>query len=208
MKALINSPWLNWQLINIVKAVLDIASPTWRRPTSRGRLRSLQFLTGTKRVQSGHAYQTLRRFAEAHPYFSFHSCNLDQMDPCRDSAEISISSSVSDSLSFFTFRTSAESLLKRWPTTVPQRHKLTSQSEAPCGQLWPPRVATSHTKACDVLRPRKDSAKIWRSPVEVAENTPPSDFVLYQERALKGLSVSHDLLADLWQVVPDLPLPV
>ena len=34
-----------------------------------------------------------------------------------------------------TLRTSGESLLNQWPTTGPRRHKLTSQSGAPCGQF-------------------------------------------------------------------------
>ena len=75
-------------------------------------------------------------------------------DPCRDSVETSISPSVRDAISLSSFHASVESLLKQWPTTRPRRHKLTSRSETPCGQLRPLRLTTSH-ETCDVLRPKK-----------------------------------------------------
>ena len=48
---------------------------------------------------------------------------------------------------------------EHWPRTGPRRHRATSQSEAPCGQLRPRRQATSHHKARDALEPRKDSCR-------------------------------------------------
>ena len=48
-------------------------------------------------------------------------------DARTDVVETSTSFSISDALSFSTFRTSVESLLTQWPATVPWRHKLASQ---------------------------------------------------------------------------------
>ena len=81
--------------------------------------------------------------------------NSIRLCPHRDSVETSISPPVSVAIFPPTFRTSVESFLKQWRTTESRRHKLTDQSDAPCGQLRPLRQATSHKTTCDVLRPRK-----------------------------------------------------
>ena len=47
--------------------------------------------------------------------------------------------------------------------TGPRCHKLTSQSDALCGQLQPLRQATSHVKMYNVLQLRKDFMKTWRN---------------------------------------------
>ena len=57
-----------------------------------------------------------------------------------------LSSSVSHAMSFSTFHMSVKSLLKWWLTTGPWLHKLTSQSDASRGQLWPLRQATWRKK--------------------------------------------------------------
>ena len=46
-------------------------------------------------------------------------------------------------------------LLKQWLTTCPWRHKLTSQSDVPCGQLRPLCQATSHNKTWEVPSAKK-----------------------------------------------------
>ena len=80
-------------------------------------------------------------------------------DPHRDSVETSISSSISDAISFSTFRISVKSLLKQWLMTGPRCHKLTGRLDALCDQLQSLRQATVHT--CDVFRLRKDFAEAW-----------------------------------------------
>ena len=114
---------------------------------------------------SGHVNQTLWQL-KANLYF--HSCNWDQMgpmlstDPRTDSVETSISFSVGDAISFSIFCTLIKTLLKQWLMTGLWCHKLTSQSDAPCGQLRPLcqlHEATSHNKTSDVLRLRTDFAE-------------------------------------------------
>ena len=75
--------------------------------------------------------------------------------------------------------------------------KLTSQSNALCGQLRPlrPTQRTANNETRDGLRPRKDLAKASWSVGEVAEGTWPTEFVLCQERPsdTEG-SINVDLL--------------
>ena len=85
----------------------------------------------------------LWQLAEVHLFFHFCSCKWDQMgprvsaDPHTDTVQTSISSSVSDAISFATFPTSVKCLLKQQPMTEPWHHKLTIQSDATCSQLRP-----------------------------------------------------------------------
>ena len=96
----------------------------------------------------------------------------DQMGPKvstdsrTDSAWTSVSSSVTDAISFSTLHISVESLPQQWMTSGPWHHKLIIQLDAVCGQLGPLCLlhqATSHNKTCDVLQPRREFLQSWGS---------------------------------------------
>ena len=63
-----------------VKAVLNIASPTWRRSTWWGCLRLLLSLTWKQRAVETQIFAG-GFAAEVHPFFCFCSWNCDQMGP-------------------------------------------------------------------------------------------------------------------------------
>ena len=92
-----------------LKAVLNIASLTWQKPSSRRRLQSLQFLMQTEWVHPVCLPNASLISRRASPSFNFYSCNLDQMgptvsaDPRKYSIETSIVSLVGDAISFSHF---------------------------------------------------------------------------------------------------------
>ena len=147
-------------------------------------------LNMNKAGPSGRADLMLQRLnAEAHPYFYSYSCNWDQMGPTvsDDPRTVSVktSVSVSETISFSTFRTSVESLLEQWPTSGSWRHN------------WPAnrmRRVVSFVHFAKLLRTtrlsmffgREDLTKTSRSLDEVAKVTSPSD----SRNRLKGVVCS------------------
>ena len=140
------SPLNNLSGDSSLKAICHIASPTCRRPTSWRHIPSFQFLLWTRRVHPAVLTECFSDLQKRFP--SFISILL------RGSrwgsqyllmpAQILI---FSQWCHFFFHFLHIKSLRKQWLMTGLRHPKVTSQSDASCGQLWPLPPVTSQNKS-------------------------------------------------------------